>query len=220
MSEYLNKIANISPKQRFAMMDLGLNPLNPDHIKKYMSGDRKINVQENIEYIKSIIPAHELNKDLGHGKHKDMDPIAGQEYNGSNYNPQSENNTVNIRKNLMQEMDESVENVQRNINRNTTNKLMSLTQNEPRMQQNQQGQSDKLLEALKVGKERATNFHNAYIKCLKQPSSQAYMEIYKSLKLMLEQEQKLTNSQLLPNYKKGINEVTQQMYNKIMKLND
>lgn len=225
MSEYLSQIARLSPQQRFDMMDLGMNPLNPDHIERFNSGDTKVSMQENIEYIKSIIPAHELNKDLGHARHSANDPQPGMEYTPQvaqgNYGGGGEDARKTpqyIKKNLMDDMDEMVTSVARKNNQQSS-RLLSLTQNNQQRQPAQQG--GKLQEALKVGKERSTNFHNAYIKCLQRPSTAGYMEVYKALKLMLEQEQKLQNSQLLPNYKKGINTVTEQMYSRLtQQLND
>ncbi len=222
MAEYLSVIARMSPQERFDMMDHGLNPLNPDHIKMYRSGNIKVNMQENIEYIKSVV-GHDIDmtKDLGHARHSDRDPQEGQEYTGAaNYeSKQRKSDPKAVRQNLMEDMDDMVDAAASRSNQ-MTSKLLSISQKrqQPRMQQ---PAGNKLQEAIRVGKEKSTNFHNAYIRCLQNPSTQGYMEIYKALKLMLEQEQKLQGSQLLPNYKKGINEVTSNMYVKITKqIND
>lgn len=219
MAEYLSVIARMSPQERFDIMDLGLNPLNPDHIKMYRSGNIKVNMQENIEYIKSVV-GHDIdmNKDLGHGRHSDRDPTDGQDpqkyMGGSTSAPASRKpDPKAVRQSMMEDMNDMVESSAMRSN-DMSSKLLSISQKrqQPRMQQ---PAGNKLQEAIRVGKERSTNFHNAYIRCLQNPSTQGYMEIYKSLKLMLEQEQKLQGSQLLPNYKKGINEVTTNMYKKI-----
>lgn len=224
MSNYLNTIAKLSPQKRFEMMDLGLNPLNPEHIKQYNSGNYKVNMKENVEYIKSVVGYDvNLEKDLGHAAERDTEP---PEYrnehgnivrNGENNQEQRKqgNNQSNIRKNIMDDMDDMVESVARKSN-NMTSKLLDIRQTKnTRPQNNKEQSSDKLQEALKVGRKKSTDFHNSYIRCIQNPSTQAYMEVYKTLKIMLEQEQKLLNSSLLPNYKKGINEVTNNMFKKI-----
>ena len=215
----------MSPQERFDMMDLGLNPLNPDHIKMYRSGNIKVDMKENVEYIRSVV-GHDidLSQDLGHGKHRDIDPQEGQEYTGGagSYEPRTKKTDPRaVRQNLMEEMDDMVESTAARSNQ-MSSKLLSISQKR-QMQQAPQPTSNKLQEAISVGKERSTNFHNAYIRCLQAPSTQGYVEIYKALKTMLEQEQKLitAGSSLLPHYKKGINEVTSNMYRKITKqIND
>lgn len=72
-----------------------------------------------------------------------------------------------------------------------------------------------LNEVANVGKKLATNYYNAFIQSLQNPSTQANMQVYKALKAMLEQEQKLKESQALPTYVKAVQSITAAMYKQL-----
>ncbi len=72
INSYATLIASVTPKDRFNMMDIGLNPINPEHIITYRNGDYRMNVDENIDYIKTVV-GEDFERNLGHRNHIDID---------------------------------------------------------------------------------------------------------------------------------------------------
>lgn len=205
MSSHLN----ISAAQRVDMIQRGLNPLNPTHVQNYLHGNKRANINENIERVKAIM-GDKLNSSLGHGRENDKDPVPGQEYNGGNF--AQNNNVQSMRQNMVEDMDDYVNQPMR-----STDELMSF--DPPVAPRNNNKAS--LQEAAASGKTLAVNYFNAFIQSLQQPSTQAHMKVYKALRALLEQEGQLKNNPALPHFQKSVSDVTGQMYKRITKqLND
>jgi formiminotetrahydrofolate cyclodeaminase len=206
MSEHLTRINKL---QRVEMIEMGLNPLNPQHVQKYLSGGAvRANVKENEERIKALM-GDKLNASLGHGAERDMDVAGGMDPNsviGAARMPQHSNNPQAMRQQLMEDMDDYAGSVP-----SATQGLMNLRQP---TQQPAQGKIN-LNEVANVGKKLATNYYNAFIQSLQNPSTQANMQVFKALKAMLEQEQKLRESQALPTYQRAVQQVTAAMYKQL-----
>lgn len=210
MSDYLQKIAKLTPQQRFEMMDHGMNPLNPEHIKSYMQGKvAKSSMQENLDRIKTIVGEDAWKDNLGHGREREGNmPTAGQEYVPTNSYGTGPTNTQDIRENLKRDMDDYVGSVGGTLNGGD---LISLNKPQQRMNNNK-GQ---LNEVANAGRQLATNYYNAFIKSLQNPSTQGHLQVYKALKTMLEQEKALQGTNNLATFQQSVNEVANRMYSKL-----
>lgn len=66
--------------------------------------------------------------------------------------------------------------------------------------------------AKQLGIEMATEYYNAFITSLQKPSTKANMEVFKSLRTMLEQEKQLQGTSNLQFFQEGIRQITGEMY--------
>ena len=230
MSEFSRqKMLSLNSVQRFEMIDNGMNPLKEEHVKAYLNGKViKESQEEKLERARAIIGDDVFNKSIGSSKDidRDLTDMIGKEYNTnsiSNTNNYESANTdpVYLRAQAAKEIENygsSTGYMSSSKLKTISPKLMSLD-NEPKKQNKMN--NNKLNEAIETGRNLSTNFHNAYIISLKNPSTANYMSVFKSLKEMLEQERDLKGSQLLVHYQNGINEVTKEMYKKVtQKLHD
>ena len=205
-------IVKISPQQRLDMIGKGMSPINPEHILAYLNG-KNIKVNQ-MERVKTMIGEQNLFRSAGHSKESAFSEAqAGQEYtpsNAFNTNTPIGDNPADIKKQMMMEMDGYA-----NSTGSVSPSLLSLNP--------QQKNTNKmnLNEVVSVGKTLATNYYNAFIKSIQNPSTAAHMQVYKALKEMLEREKSLQNTAGLPHYQKSVNEVAKQMHNQITnRLND
>lgn len=228
MAEYSQEelISKLTPQQRFKMMDLGMNPINPTHIKKFLNGQvERVDMNEKLERARAIIGEDAFGKSLGHSGDGMGQPVPGMYSDvraampggGNSENvKQALNNDPNyIRKQAAMQMDEYA-----NRGNNTLAAEDLLSFGAP-VQNRSADNKQKLQEAQEVGKTLATNYYNAFIQSLQNPSTASHMNVYKALKTMLEQEKKLQNTQLLPYYQKSVNGVAKKMHQNITnRLND
>lgn len=204
MSDHLTKINKL---QRVDMIEMGLNPLNPAHVKQYLSGRVvKGNMKENEERIKAIM-GDKISANLGHGAERDVEPIPGADPTSIQTRMPTGNDPQAMRKQLMEDMNDYASSTGNMGNSG----LLNLRQPSQPQQQNKIN----LNEVANVGKKLATNYYNAFIQSLQNPSPQANMQVFKALRTMLEQEQKLRESQALPTYQKAVQSVTAAMYKQL-----
>jgi len=204
-------LSSITSAQRVDMIQRGLNPINPAHVQKYLSGDKRGSVNENIERVKAIM-GDKLNSSLGHAKESDREPTPGQEYNPNNFNSTPiQDDVQSIKQSMREEMNTYANKPMENIS-----DLMSFDMPQQRPAPQQQNK-EKINEAVATGKNLAVNYFNSFIQSLQQPSTQANLKVYKALKALLEQENALKSNAVLPHFQKSVTEVTSQMYKRITK---
>lgn len=210
----MEHLTSLSPRDRFNMISMGMNPLNPEHVDKYRKGQR-VDVNENIERVKAHLTDEHgnsmVNKSLGHSNHRDFTPKQG-EYNPAQYSSM-EKDTVDPRSAMMQDMEDygSGAGFQYNTNDyfDASSKLMSFNEApKPKQKMN-------LNEVQQRGQKLSVDYFNAFIKSLQNPSTKANVEVYKALKSLLEFEKKLQGSQALAPFQKSVRNVTAKMYQQL-----
>lgn len=203
-----NHLTKINKLQRVDMIEMGLNPLNPDHVNKYLAGGAvRASIKENEERIKAVM-GDKLGQSLGHGYEPERDVTSTDPNQYVTRTPSAASNPQAMRQSLMEDMDDYASSVP-----SATSSLMNL-RGPSQQPQPAQGKIN-LNEVANVGKKLATNYYNAFIQSLQNPSTQANMQVYKALKAMLEQEQKLKESQALPTYVKAVQSITAAMYKQL-----
>jgi len=192
MDEILNQVAALTPAERVDMQMKGLSPLNPQHVKRYKSGQGTLSLQEKQERAQILFAGAE---NLGSGKERDMDgmSLVGKE-------PEEivqQNRTMNTVKNLRQNLNEDFERNDIPIsNKITTDELLSLKK------------SNIKEEAKKYGK----NYINAFIINLQTNTTQSRVDLFKHLKAALEKQNSYKQNKLAFNqFSEGLTEIEQLM---------
>lgn len=199
--------AQLSAFQRMEMQQLGLNPLREDHIEKYMKGG-KGSIKENQERLLGIMGS-DINRPIGHA---DDRSAVGVGNDGSFRPTVSSDANIDLRASLSRDMDNYAE----STGEMSSGGLQSLREAAPRQQAQPQGKLT-AQEVTNKGTQLATNYYNAFISSLKNPSSQANMKVFQHLKALLEYEQKtLASSQKGKQlFQESVSKITSQMYNQI-----
>lgn len=195
----MSLVERLNKMQRAEMIEIGMNPLNEAHVQRYLKGNMTVDVNENIERMKAIM-GDKLNVNLGHANESvSAGAQAGQEYTP----PSNKNTPEDIRKSMMNQMNEYAE---------TTGNVPSSGLNRIRKPAPMRESTG---DGYGIGKRLAENYFNAFIDSLQNPSTASHLNTFKALKEMLEKEKGLSGSPSLASYKKGVMEVTIDMYNQL-----
>jgi len=190
MNELLTKI---TAKQRMDMLMKGLSPVNPEHIKKYLSGNGP-SLQEKQERVKELFG--DTPQNLGSGREVDTVPPVG-EYNEKSI-AKSEAKSRNPKQILNEEMTGYTSNIGKTI---SADDLLSFKKTEPKPVSKTSISQE--------GYENAKNYINAFVKTIQgQSIKDSYnlrLQLFKALKVCLESEGKYKNNQgALAEYRKGV----------------
>ena len=182
-----------------------------EHVAKYLQGGAP-NIQEATERMATLVGGDVMGRSMGHGQERertldlgegrmDYDAVVsggGAVTTGGNKNF---NSIHDIRNDIMEDMNDYA----------ATTGQVSLTNNLMNIRESSQPQGNQA----QVGQQLATAYYNAFIKSLQNPSTQANLEVYKSLKAMLEHEQKLKGTQNQKVFVEGVRRVTNDMYKQL-----
>jgi len=194
----------LSPSERIDMIQKGLSPLNPDHIRSYFNNRGQINtsLQEKVERVQTLIGEDiSSGRNLGSAKEseRDYDKAYGNENSGLNKGGRSS----------IQDDLGSYGAPTRTID---SGSLMSLKKNKPQTRISENNSKD----YRKIGYDLTIEYLNKFIINIKNPSAKGRFELFKSLKSILEYETKLkSNASLLQRFRNGCNEAETEMYEKI-----
>lgn len=199
-----NHLTQISSHQRADMITKGLNPINPQHVARYLKGDTRNAVQENQERIAAIMGG-KLKANLGHAAERDasFDLSGGR----MDYNPSMETSRVTENKPIdyKNQLNQDMENYQNNSEYlGSTPNLLNLRESAPQKQ---------VGNVAEIATRLMTEYYNAFILSLKNPSTKANLEVYKALKRVLEQENNLkAKPTALKLFQESTRSVTSDMY--------
>jgi hypothetical protein len=193
MDEILNQVARLTPAERVDMQMKGLSPLNPQHVKRYKSGQGNLSLQEKQERAQVLFAGTE---NLGSGGERDIDGMslvgrAPEEVNG-------QDRTMNTVRNLRQNLNEDFERNDVPISNNSISSdgLLSLKK------------SNVKEEAKKYGK----NYINAFIINLQTNTTQSRVDLFKHLKAALEKQNSYKGSKVsFDQFSQGLTEIEQTM---------
>ena len=190
--EILEQVANLTPAQRMDMQMKGLSPLNPEHVKRYRSGQGNLSLQEKQERAQALFAGTE---NLGSGGERDID---ADRLVGRDPNEIQQDRTMNTVKSLRQNLNEDFERNDVPISNNSisTDGLLSLKK------------SNVKEEAKKYGK----NYINAFIINLQTNTTKSRVDLFKHLKVALEKQNSYKDNKIaFEQFNEGLSEIEQTM---------
>lgn len=203
----------LNNRQRKDMIDRGMNPLNESHVKSYLSGRglSQNQLQKEVEEKMRLLMGGKLEVDLGGRSDRDVTPQVGQEFSGKAIQSYNED----PRSAIAASMDDYVNtnNMGTTSNGSGGSGFADLYESEMPQQSSMNQQT-----LMNNGSKLATDYYNAFIRSLKEPSTQSNLEVYRALEKMLKYEssiKKQHGGQAQKILVEGVNNVTKQMYQKL-----
>lgn len=187
----------LTPADRMEMIQSGLNPLKEEHVRIYMNGGSG-NIKENVERLTTLM-GNDINRPIGHGKEIESGRISLDSHGDYQVN-----DIKSMKENLNRDMEEYA---------STSGQMSAVPQLSSL--RNSSTQKSSLNEVQQRGKTLATNYYNAFITSLQQPSTQANYNVFKALKSMLEAEQSLKGTNGLKHFQESVRSISSKMYNQI-----
>lgn len=214
-------IMNLTPAQRVDMIQRGFNPVNPEHIERYLKGEQKISMQEAVERSAAIVGEDVMDRSLGSSKYAAAPPPGYErsemEYNQGHFgyagpNKYAPGTTTPNAGSQGERPFLNEENYGGTSKTITSEDLLSLRDipNKTKMRS--------LNEVVNRGKSYATEYYNAFIRSLQDPSTKANVEVYKCLEKMLKQERIIKenyDAKALNAYRSSVRAITQKMYSQL-----